>query len=550
MSNPKYIIKNFPQNLPIRSLSSIQNTNIGEYVQLDNYSSPIQHLNSNTFTTVPTTDLAVTPRYDQGNLIYESNYQELEQDFDSVEKTYYSEINKDLSNTEHQFYTTTDGTTVQTHPNTILITNNYTPQTKISSSLTATEVHSNETISGLNQNNFNNNAIRIITTHNNNYNHQPQVQIMSENVNNNNGKRMSQEILTFQQLPQHRQSTHLQPQDSQFHLQQIQVPHNISQQSLFSLPSYISRDSRVQHSNEYIEVSDGSEILLSAAESRSPAPAVTSSALVLDRINICINNHYKDVSVSGMSPAHIAQTSPIIPAIKHKLIEKLDGIIVTDSFEIMPEIVTMVDEPDSTTTPNTPPTTPETLSPAFRSVSTETSPPKDSSSIKTNTLNIVDIITIPASNVTSIYKNKESNKMSSPLPTAQAESLQSISKNNDRSTSPISPTPQQTLFFIGEDVFLKRYDRFYLGNVIDSHCQQYLIRFDDESEFWSNVDELKKLTINTDMKPMCVGCKRSDISDIVEVCERCGRGFHRRCTKEISPSSKEWFCKRLVYLFH
>nr|2XK0_A Chain A, POLYCOMB PROTEIN PCL [Drosophila melanogaster] len=56
-----------------------------------------------------------------------------------------------------------------------------------------------------------------------------------------------------------------------------------------------------------------------------------------------------------------------------------------------------------------------------------------------------------------------------------------------------APSPAVT-YALQEDVFIKCNDgRFYLGTIIDQTSDQYLIRFDDQSEQWCEPDKLRKL---------------------------------------------------------
>uniref|UniRef100_A0A1A9VHT1 PHD-type domain-containing protein n=1 Tax=Glossina austeni TaxID=7395 RepID=A0A1A9VHT1_GLOAU len=110
-------------------------------------------------------------------------------------------------------------------------------------------------------------------------------------------------------------------------------------------------------------------------------------------------------------------------------------------------------------------------------------------------------------------------------------------------------------FCMGEDVLIKRADgRFYLGTIIDYVRPQYRIRFDDKTEVWSISEEMRKLggsSANSAREdkpqhdqPMCIACKLTVPDAKVETCERCGRGYHRKCTRETELGSGVWLCKR------
>ncbi|XP_043645753.1 polycomb protein Pcl [Drosophila teissieri] len=279
------------------------------------------------------------------------------------------------------------------------------------------------------------------------------------------------------------------------------------------------------------------------------------STVVLDRINICINNHYTETPTSLSSSLSTAQQpSPIIPAIQHKAILPLIDSSTADSSSCSSSSVSsssysgtattsaavvIVDEPDSTTTtPQTPPTTPEAMS----------SPGKDSPSPP---LLATQSLLKGVNSMKPSFKTVEAAPPTPPTPPSPPPPA-----------PPADPSPAVP-YALQEDVFIKCNDgRFYLGTIIDQTSDQYLIRFDDQSEQWCEPDKLRKLgggssvttggggasssdSSNTSPSgPMCVACKRSDIEDVVEICERCGRGYHRGCTVEIVTGSGIWSCKR------
>ncbi|KAH8280391.1 hypothetical protein KR018_005477 [Drosophila ironensis] len=281
-------------------------------------------------------------------------------------------------------------------------------------------------------------------------------------------------------------------------------------------------------------------------------PPSAASTVLLDRINICINNHYAEPP-SALSSTQ--QPSPIIPAIQHKALAPLIDSSTADSSSCSSSSVSsssfggggtsastavvVVDEPDSTTaTPQTPPTTPETIN----------SPGKSSPS--------------PSPPMQSLLKT------AGPL----KPSFKAIDAAPPTPPTPPSPPPPEPVaaapasppaitYALQEDVFIKCNDgRFYLGTIIEQTDEQFLIRFDDKSEQWCEPDKLRKLgggsastasgggssasesLAASGSGPMCVACKRADLADVVEICERCGRGYHRGCTIEIMTGV--WSCKR------
>ncbi|EDW32276.1 GL11547 [Drosophila persimilis] len=277
---------------------------------------------------------------------------------------------------------------------------------------------------------------------------------------------------------------------------------------------------------------------------------------VYDRINICINNHYADAASTNLTTSlgTAQQPSPIIPAIQHKaqsILSLIDSSTADSSSSSSSSVsssssgggttttvaVIVIDEPDSTTTtPQTPPTTPETMSSPGKSSPSPPPPPTSTP------------IPIPI-----------------PIPTLLKVSSQmkpSFKSTNSAPPTPPTPSPPAISYSLQEDVFVKCDDgRLYLGTIVGKKPDQFLIRFDDRSEQWHELDKLRKLGAGSSggdggagsgsdysnasvSGPMCVACKRLDQQDVVEICERCGRGYHRGCTTEIAHGSGIWSCKR------
>ncbi|XP_055585633.1 polycomb protein Pcl [Uranotaenia lowii] len=101
-----------------------------------------------------------------------------------------------------------------------------------------------------------------------------------------------------------------------------------------------------------------------------------------------------------------------------------------------------------------------------------------------------------------------------------------------------------------EDVLVEHKDgKFYLGTIIAIGNSQCLVRFNDNTECWSDFRELTKLSSGNeaDDSPACVVCKRqaegNRPDDTVELCENCGRGYHIKCMDGNFERSGYWFCR-------
>lgn len=104
-------------------------------------------------------------------------------------------------------------------------------------------------------------------------------------------------------------------------------------------------------------------------------------------------------------------------------------------------------------------------------------------------------------------------------------------------------------FTINEDVLLKSSDdKFYLGTVVNIQSGKYLVKFDDNTEKWTSERGLKKLNSSlsaNEEEALCVVCKERSETDVVEVFNKCCRGYHRHCIKHDSSNfSSPWCCDR------
>ncbi|XP_058444778.1 polycomb protein Pcl [Malaya genurostris] len=136
------------------------------------------------------------------------------------------------------------------------------------------------------------------------------------------------------------------------------------------------------------------------------------------------------------------------------------------------------------------------------------------------------------------------------LKPASSEKRSSTDLEPDSTTSslgqlPVTPEKNRTEFKLQEDVLVEHKDgRFYLGTIIAIGNSQCLVRFNDNTECWSDFRELTKLSCNeTDDSPACVVCKQHSSPENVEVCENCGRGYHIKCMDGNFERNGYWFCR-------
>lgn len=138
-----------------------------------------------------------------------------------------------------------------------------------------------------------------------------------------------------------------------------------------------------------------------------------------------------------------------------------------------------------------------------------------------------------------------SSAISPPKHTSKYENI--MKKDEPDSTVSTPPSKDSEMFKHGQDVLVLQKDGcLYLGSVIAIARNQCLIKFGDNTERWASFHELTKLNSSEiDSLPICVVCKEKNSDDNVEVCEKCGRGYHEKCMDGGDVGSNGiWYCKR------
>ncbi|XP_055854441.1 polycomb protein Pcl [Episyrphus balteatus] len=371
-------------------------------------------------------------------------------------------------------------------PGTILITNNFGPD-------------ESSTISGVN-NSFTNSSIRIVTHNNNNNNNN---NINNNNNNNSCGNKLPSLDETNFNLNSDKQQPHQYHNLHHLHQHQhhLQPPPPTTMQTMALQHSPSSSSSLP---NPVIKMPNS---LVTTRGPSSAGPQTNTSTVVLDRINICINNHYGDatsIPTTATASGTIATAglhSPIIPPIVNQKTTIIDTC----------------------------------------------APPMMMKQLDTTSNNMLDMHIDEPDSTTSTHCHSE---FAAPMEQDNQTILEQETEDQevvDMEKSVSFEDIAMQSFEIGEDALVKRRDgRYYLGTIVDKHRQQYLMQFDDKTDYWSNVDELTKLSDNNEskLKPRCLTCKVDNDKDVVEICDRCGRGYHRQCTDEVSPNSGQWMCKR------
>lgn len=105
----------------------------------------------------------------------------------------------------------------------------------------------------------------------------------------------------------------------------------------------------------------------------------------------------------------------------------------------------------------------------------------------------------------------------------------------------VNATKATHQYEVGNDVFVQEKDaRFYLGTILATDLTQCWVQFRDNSKRWAAIDDLTLFNAE-DTSPVCVVCKSESDPETVEVCEKCGRGYHHKCA---DASNGVWLCRR------
>ncbi|XP_066245348.1 polycomb protein Pcl [Euwallacea similis] len=131
-------------------------------------------------------------------------------------------------------------------------------------------------------------------------------------------------------------------------------------------------------------------------------------------------------------------------------------------------------------------------------------------------------------------------------------------KKLDEKVTPDSTTQADKLlyhFSKSQDVLAKQKDgRYYFGTIVevDAVREQCLVKYGDNTQNWYSFKELTKLSTGLEQEDLlCVICKESSPKSekVIRACDRCGRGYHKKCHQPDTPSEKEdsnWMCKRCI----
>ncbi|XP_055641340.1 polycomb protein Pcl [Toxorhynchites rutilus septentrionalis] len=181
------------------------------------------------------------------------------------------------------------------------------------------------------------------------------------------------------------------------------------------------------------------------------------------------------------------------------------------------------------------------------------SSPNASANVPKRSTMVVDRINICINNHFNEPPQPNVGTENGPIPTPKAASHKRSSTDlePDSTTSslgqllPVTPEKNSGEYKLQEDVLVENKDgRFYLGTIIAIGNSQCLVRFNDNTECWSDFRELTKLSSGeADASPACVVCKQYSAENSVEVCENCGRGYHVKCMDESFERNGYWFCR-------
>ncbi|XP_019762373.2 PHD finger protein 19 isoform X1 [Dendroctonus ponderosae] len=143
-------------------------------------------------------------------------------------------------------------------------------------------------------------------------------------------------------------------------------------------------------------------------------------------------------------------------------------------------------------------------------------------------------------------------------PVHRSNSYQSPKKQCLDEVTPDSTTQAEKLlleFIKGQEVLAKQKDgRYYFGTIVevDAVREQCLVKYGDNTQNWSTFKDVTKLSTALEQEDLlCVICKKSSPKNEkqISVCDRCGRGYHKKCHQPEITSQKEdsnWMCKRCL----
>ncbi|CAH0552949.1 unnamed protein product [Brassicogethes aeneus] len=132
-----------------------------------------------------------------------------------------------------------------------------------------------------------------------------------------------------------------------------------------------------------------------------------------------------------------------------------------------------------------------------------------------------------------------------------------LSQESSDEDEPDSTTPIEKELFdfqSGLEVLVKQKDgRYYFGTIVevDPIREECLVKYGDNTSYFSNFKDLTKLSTTEPEYLLCVICKKSSPKSKHDsrVCDQCGRGYHQKCHQPEIPTyclkeGATWMCKR------
>lgn len=144
--------------------------------------------------------------------------------------------------------------------------------------------------------------------------------------------------------------------------------------------------------------------------------------------------------------------------------------------------------------------------------------------------------------------NEETNEINTPADTAQSNVQTDITADQVSQTNsmPCSTKGDYRNISAGDDVLIQEQNaKIYLGTMVACENDKYQIKYYDESVKWSPADKIEKLLLSKEANIIfCIICKLDEPDNRVEVCEKCGRGYHRKCFPSKYVDSDNFKCLR------
>lgn len=154
--------------------------------------------------------------------------------------------------------------------------------------------------------------------------------------------------------------------------------------------------------------------------------------------------------------------------------------------------------------------------------------------------------------VTRHNNNNGSSSCSSSRSSRSSSRSRSSSSNGSGSDAANVLNQRNSKYRLNSEVLVQHDDgRVYLGTVNEIDEKKCLIKYDDNTTRWTNLERITNWDVRDDdgmTKSICIACKNNgDVDGMVYTCGACCRTYHEKCMNGMkTKKTGQWQCQRCI----